>query len=231
MFTSCNWGEPERAPHRWYKWEISYTYVLWYDRHPRATVGCMKYVGVPWPQENQNWLPWPQEEVDILPGKSDSFGVSLAFVVHSTNSTKDQRVSSLLTSELAVDEREKASMQAGEGEGTPWLWDSGTKGGTCRAARWEWKLTSLARTDCCSLQILWLSLSCSHLASGVSWVTQSPVAQGSLVCSRQTSPWSGVSWVSLVCCTMQYTWQALQEATLDLAYCLLSLALQCPAFV
>ena len=55
----------------------------------------------------------------ILPGKSDSFGVSLAFVVHSTNSTKDQRVFSPLTSELAVDEREKASMQAGEGESTP----------------------------------------------------------------------------------------------------------------
>ena len=53
----------------------------------------------------------------VLP---DCFGVSLAFVVHSMNSTKDQRVFSLLTSELMVDEREReASTQAGEGEGTP----------------------------------------------------------------------------------------------------------------
>ena len=40
----------------------------------------------------------------VLP---DCFGVSLAFVVHSMNSTKDQHVSSPLTSELAVDERER----------------------------------------------------------------------------------------------------------------------------
>ena len=51
----------------------------------------------------------------ILP---NCFGVSLAFVVHSLNFTKDQHVSSSLTSELAVDEREreKASVQTGEGE-------------------------------------------------------------------------------------------------------------------
>ena len=45
----------------------------------------------------------------VLPGSlvlPDCFGVSLAFVVHSMNYTKDQRVSSPLTSELAVDERE-----------------------------------------------------------------------------------------------------------------------------
>ena len=35
------------------------------------------------------------------------FGVSLAFVVHSMNSMEDQRVSSLLTSELVMDERER----------------------------------------------------------------------------------------------------------------------------
>ena len=40
------------------------------------------------------------------------------------SSTKEQRVSSPLTSELAVEEREKASTQAGEGEGTSWLWDT-----------------------------------------------------------------------------------------------------------
>ena len=39
-------------------------------------------------------------------------------IVHSMSSAKEQRVSSPLTSELAVDEREKASTQAGEGEGT-----------------------------------------------------------------------------------------------------------------
>lgn len=53
----------------------------------------------------------------VLP---DCFIVSLIpFVAHSMNFTKEQRVSSLLTFELAVNEREKASMQAGEGEGTP----------------------------------------------------------------------------------------------------------------
>ena len=46
------------------------------------------------------------------------------------SSTKEQRVSSPLASELVVDEREKASTQAGEGGGMPWLGDSGTKGGT-----------------------------------------------------------------------------------------------------
>ena len=51
----------------------------------------------------------------VLP---DSFGVSLAFVVHSMNSTKEQCVSYPLSSELVVDEREKASTQAREGEGT-----------------------------------------------------------------------------------------------------------------
>ena len=40
----------------------------------------------------------------VLP---ECFGVSPAFVVHSMNSTKDQRVSSPLTSELVVDERER----------------------------------------------------------------------------------------------------------------------------
>ena len=51
----------------------------------------------------------------VLP---DGFGVSLTFVVYSMNSTKEQCVSSPLTSELVVDEREKASTQAREGEGT-----------------------------------------------------------------------------------------------------------------
>ena len=44
------------------------------------------------------------QESLVLP---DCFGVSLTFVVHSMNSTKDQCVSSPLTSELVVDERER----------------------------------------------------------------------------------------------------------------------------
>ena len=44
------------------------------------------------------------------------FGVSLAFVVYSMNSTKDQRVSSPLTSELAVDERERRLQRRRERE-------------------------------------------------------------------------------------------------------------------
>ena len=38
---------PERTPHRGYNWEISYNYVLRYDRHPRAALGRTKYVGLP----------------------------------------------------------------------------------------------------------------------------------------------------------------------------------------
>ena len=82
--------------------------LLWYDHHPHAAVGCTKYVG----------LPWAQEAVDILPdGFSLSVvfvvGVSLAFVVHSMSSTKEQHVSYPLTSELAVDEREREGFNAG----------------------------------------------------------------------------------------------------------------------
>ena len=47
------------------------------------------------------WIYCPESLV--LP---DCFGVSLASAVHSMNSTKDQRASSPLTSELAVDKRE-----------------------------------------------------------------------------------------------------------------------------
>ena len=41
--SSSNWGEPERAPHRWYNCVISYIiiiiYYILYDRHPRAVPG------------------------------------------------------------------------------------------------------------------------------------------------------------------------------------------------
>ena len=49
----------------------------------------------------------------VLP---DGFGVSLAFVVHSMSSTKEQCVSSPLTSELAVDERERRLQRRRERE-------------------------------------------------------------------------------------------------------------------
>ena len=43
-------------------------------------------------------------------------GVSLAFVVHSMSSTKEQRVSYPLTSELAVDERDRRLQRRRERE-------------------------------------------------------------------------------------------------------------------
>ena len=71
---------------------------------------------------------------------------------------------------------------------------------TCRAARWEQRLTILLWTDCRPLCLLWLSLSCSHLAavsSGLSWV--SLLCYARLICSSRVSLWSGVSWVNLLC--------------------------------
>ena len=46
----------------------------------------------------------------------DYFGVSLTFVVHSMKSTKDQRVSYPLTSEFAVDDRERKLQRRRERE-------------------------------------------------------------------------------------------------------------------
>ena len=38
LHSSSNWGEPERAPHRRYSWEISYMYYYYYYHHYRTTV-------------------------------------------------------------------------------------------------------------------------------------------------------------------------------------------------
>ena len=94
------------------------TWLPWRQvNHLRTAFGHTKDVVLPI-LHSHTWLLWPQEKSigslycpeSLVP--PDYFGVSLAFVVHSMNSTKDQRVSSLLTSKLAgMREREGFNAQ------------------------------------------------------------------------------------------------------------------------
>ena len=120
------WGEPERAPHRRYSWGISCMYYGMTVTHaPHLVVRSMqvfhdcKRISIGFRDRKRKSI-YCLESL-VLP---DGFGVSLtfvvvgvclAFVVHSMNSTKDQRVSSPLTSELAVDEKERRLQRRGRG--------------------------------------------------------------------------------------------------------------------
>ena len=106
------WGEPERAPHRRYSWEISYIMVIIIMVRPSpARRG--------WSHEVCRASVTARGSQYILPGKSCTarwFPCFCSRVVHSMSSTKEQRVSSPLTSELAVDERERRLQRRRERE-------------------------------------------------------------------------------------------------------------------
>ena len=102
-----NWGEPERAPHRWYSCEISYIIIIiiiFIVRPSPARRGwshevCRASVTARGSQYTASKVLYCQTVLVLV--------LLCSRVVHSMSSTKEQCVSRQLTSELAVDERER----------------------------------------------------------------------------------------------------------------------------